>query len=71
MDQTPLGEWDLWFSFFINVDWISTWFPTVMRFSPLTNWDISKIERDFGDGWKEVVNGNTRVSHKFLNFCDK
>ena len=65
LDQTPLGNLDLWFSFFINVDAISTGFPTTVRFSPLTNWNISKVERDFGDGKKEIVNNWGKVTHIF------
>ena len=65
LDQTPLGNGDLWFSFFINVDAISTWFPTLVRFSPLTNWDISSIEWNFWDGTTRTVNSSNKVSHTF------
>ena len=67
LDQTPLGNLDLWFSFFVNIDAISTWFPTNVRFFPLTNWNISKIERDFGDWTKEIVNNWNRVNHTYRN----
>ena len=65
LDQTPLGNQDLWFSFFINVDAISTWFPTSVRFSPLTNWNIAKVEWDFWDGKRETVNNWWSVTHVF------
>ena len=64
-DQTPLGDSDLWFSFFINVDAISTSFPTTVRLSPLTNWDIEKIEWDFWDWTKQVVDNWNKISHSF------
>ena len=37
LDKTPLWNWNLGFSFFINVDTISTWFPTTVVFVPITN----------------------------------
>ena len=67
LDKTPLGNSELWFSFFINVDAISTWFPTSVRFSPLTNWNISKIEWDFWDWTREVAENWNKVSHVFRN----
>ena len=65
LDQTPLGNLDSWFSFFINVDAISTGFPTTVRFSPLTNWNIEKVEWDFWDGKKERINNWWKVTHIF------
>ena len=65
LDQTPLGNGDEWFSFFINVDTISTGFPTNVRFQPLTNWSVDKIEWDFWDWVKTVVNNSNKVSHVF------
>jgi hypothetical protein len=49
LDQTPLGDRDSGFSFFINVDNVSIGFPTSVRFSPLTDGNIARIEWDFGD----------------------
>ena len=68
LDQTPLGNSELWFSFFINVGAISSWFPTTVKFSPLTNWNIAKIERDFWDGDKKVVNNWDEINHTFKNY---
>ena len=65
LDETPLWDGDLWFSFFINVDAISTGFPTAVRFAPLTNWDIVKVERDFWDWNKQVVDNSGKVNHVF------
>ena len=65
LDQTPLGNSSLGFSFFINVDAISTWFPTVVKFEPLTNWNLTKIEWDFWDGTKGIVNNWNKISHAF------
>ena len=67
LDQTPLWDSDLWFSFFIDVDSISTWLPASVAFSPLTNWDISNIEWDFGDGTTQNVSNGNRVKHVFRN----
>ena len=65
LDQTPLGNGGLGFSFFINVDAISTWFPTTVRFEPLTNWNLTKVEWDFWDGTRETVDNWNRVIHTF------
>ena len=64
-DVTPMAWGDLWFSFFINVDAISSWFPTNVKFVPLTDWNISKIEWDFGDWTREVVDNGNKVNHIF------
>ena len=65
MDQNPLWDWNSWFSFFINVDIISSGSPTVVRFVPLTNGDISKIEWDFWDWKRQVSNNASKISHAF------
>ena len=65
LDETPLWDSDLWYSFFINVDAISTGFPTAVRFVPLTNWDIVKVEWDFWDWTKQVVDNSGKVNHIF------
>ena len=65
LDKTPLGDGDLWFSFFINVDAIGTGFPTAVRFSPLTNGNIAKIERNFWDWTKQVLENGGKVNHIF------
>ena len=65
LDQTPLWDWDLWFSFFIDVDAMSRWLPTTVAFSPLTNWDIDSIEWDFGDWTVQTVNNWNKVKHVF------
>ena len=67
LDQTPLGNRDSWFGFFINVDTIGNNFPTAVRFAPLTDWNISKIEWDFGDGTVQTINNWDKVSHVFKN----
>ena len=65
LDQTPLWNADLWFSFFIDVEWMSKWLPTAVAFSPLTNWDVDNIEWDFGDGTVQKVNNWNKVKHIF------
>ena len=65
LDQTPLGDWDLWFSFFIDVESITAWLPAAVTFSPLTDWDISSIEWDFGDGTTQKVGNWNKVKHVF------
>ena len=65
LDTTPLAGWDSWFSFFINVDAISTGFPTNVRFKPLTNWNITKVEWNFGDWTRKVVDNWDNITHMF------
>ena len=65
LDQTILGNGDMWFSFFINVDSIGAWYPTLVKFEPLTNWNIVKIEWDFWDGNKKVVNNWNKITHTY------
>ena len=68
LDETPLWDWEKGFSFFINVDSISTWFPTNVKFSSLSNWNIEKIEWDFWDGNKETVNNWDKITHIFKDY---
>ena len=65
LDQTPLGNLNLWFSFFVNIESISREFPTAVVFEPVTNWNIVKIEWDFGDWVKKVINNGGKVRHVF------
>jgi len=65
LDQTPLGNQDAWFSFFINVDAINSWYPVSVRFNPLINWNIRKIEWDFWDGTTQVSTGVNKVKHVY------
>ena len=65
LDQTPLGDRDSGFSFFINVDNVSIGFPTSVRFSPLTDGNIARIEWDFGDWTRETVDNWDKVNHVF------
>ena len=65
LDQTPLGGRNLWFSFFINVDVIGANLPSIVRFSPLTDGDVSKIEWDFWDWTNQVVNNWGKITHTF------
>ena len=64
LDKEPLGDWIPWFSFFINVDNFSKWFPTKVAFSYISDGDIDTIERDFGDGQKQTTSAN-KVVHTF------
>ena len=68
LDETPLWDWGKGFSFFINVDAISTWFPTSVKLTPLSNWNIEKIERDFWDGNKQSTNNWDKVTHIFKEY---
>ena len=68
LDQTPLWDSDLWFSFFINVDAISSSFPTSVRFTVLTNSNIEKIDWDFGDWTTQITNNWNRLNHTFNSY---
>ena len=68
LDQTPLWNSDLWFSFFINVDAISNTYPTSAKFSVLTNSNIEKIEWDFWDGTTQTTNNWNKLNHTFSSY---
>ena len=65
LDETPLWDWDLWFSFFINVESISTWFPAIVKFSSLSSTDVDTIQRDFGDWTSATTSKWLKTSHTY------
>ena len=62
LDKTPLWNMDWGYTFFINVDSIKSYSVII---SPLTDWNISKIERDFWDGVKQPIESKKSVTHTY------
>ena len=65
LDEKPLGDWELWFSFFINVEAITTWVPAIVRFNSISSEDIESIERDFWDWTKSTISNQSKTTHSY------